>query len=362
MSRKLKTQKQFIEKAREIHNNKYNYFLVDYRNVQTKVKIVCPIHGIFEQRPYSHLQGSGCFKCSKNNKLTREKFIERSKQIYNNKYDYSLVEYKNAQTKVIIICPIHGIFEQLPQNHLLGQGCRKCSIGTLTIEIFIQRAKEIHGDKYDYSKVEYINNKTKVKIFCPTHGGFEQEPRRHLKGMGCLKCYFESKFSSTEKFIEKSKQIHGDKYNYSKVEYVNSKTKVKIICKEHGSFWQVPESHLKGMGCSRCTISKGEEKIREFLESNNIKFKTQKTFQGCKYIGLLKFDFYLPENNLCIEYQGIQHYKSVKWFGGEDKFKELQEKDRIKKQYCKDNDIKLLEIRYNQFKNIDKILENNVKD
>jgi hypothetical protein len=172
--------------------------------------------------------------------LTTEIFIKRSIVIHKNKYDYSLVNYKNSRTKVKIICPIHGEFEQLPNNHLTGQICNECfkKSKLLTNEIFIKRSNIIHNNKYDYSLVEYKNNKTKVKIICPIHGEFEQQPSKHLGGGGCRKCSILYKTLSLSEFIKKSKEMHGDKYDYSLVEYKNSQIKVKIICPIHGIFNQ----------------------------------------------------------------------------------------------------------------------------
>ena len=183
------TTEQFIEKAKTIHGDIYDYSLVEYKNNHTKVKIICPEHGIFEQSPYTHSRGQGCSTCGGKKKLTTEQFIEKAKTIHGDIYDYSLVEYKNNHTKVKIICPIHDIFEQIPTNHLKGKGCSKCKGGIkLTIKKFIEKAKVVHGDKYDYSLVEYKNAKTKVRIICPIHGVFEQIPSSHLNGNGCYKC------------------------------------------------------------------------------------------------------------------------------------------------------------------------------
>lgn len=143
----------------------------------------------------------------------------------------------------------------------------------LTCEEFIIKAKQIHGDKYDYSKAEYINSQTKVCIICPKHGEFLQTPNMHLKGQGCPKCakksIGEKKKMSLDLFIEKSKQIHKDKYDYSKVNYVNAKVKVCIICSEHGEFWQTPDNHLQGKGCIKC----GHEYV------NSLKLQSLKAFK-----------------------------------------------------------------------------------
>jgi len=188
------TTEQFIKKARAVHGDKYDYSLVDYKNAKIKVKIICHEHGVFEQRPGSHLSGNGCPKCSVINskekqRYTVDQFIEKAKTVHGDRYNYKFVDYKNNHIKVMIVCPVHGIFEQIPNGHLQGQGCSKCKGGIkLTTEQFIKKARAVHGDKYDYSLVEYKNAKTKIKIICPIHGIFEQTPDSHLHGAGCSKC------------------------------------------------------------------------------------------------------------------------------------------------------------------------------
>jgi len=348
---KLLTTEIFIKRSIVIHKNKYDYSLVNYKNSRTKVKIICPIHGEFEQLPNNHLTGQICNECFKKSKLlTNEIFIKRSNIIHNNKYDYSLVEYKNNKTKVKIICPIHGEFEQQPSKHLGGGGCRKCSIlyKTLSLSEFIKKSKEMHGDKYDYSLVEYKNSQIKVKIICPIHGIFNQTPNSHLYGKGCKICTGLNKLTSNE-FIKKSKKIHGDKYDYSLVKYRNGQSKVKIICPKHGEFNQIANNHTsKKYGCPICKESKGETIITQYLDNLNIKYHKQKIFDKCKNKNFLPFDFYLPEHNVCIEYDGLQHYEPIEFFGGIDSLKKYQKNDKIKNEYCKKNNIHLIRIKYDE--------------
>ena len=184
--------------------------------------------------------------------LTTEEFIERSRKVHGDKYDYSKVEYVNNRTKVCIICPTHGEFYQEPISHMNGFGCAKCNNRKrLTTEEFVEHARMVHGDKYDYSKVDYKNNQTKVCITCKEHGDFFQTPLHHLGGHGCPKCNGGAS-SSTEEFIEKAKNVHGDRYGYSRTQYKNYFSKVTITCVEHGDFLQFPGDHLRGCGCPRC--------------------------------------------------------------------------------------------------------------
>lgn len=244
----------FIKKANLKHNFKYDYSLVKYSSLRDKVKIICPKHGIFAQSAKSHLNGHGCPRCYGNNHATRDDFISKARSIHGNKYDYSLVEYINSTTKIIINCTVHGLFEQKPQDHLSGYGCPVCGGSQkLTTKEFIKRAKETHGEKYDYSLVEYKNGKTKVKIICPKHGVFFQTPQLHILGSNCPKCVGKSKLTTIE-FIEIARKIHGNKYDYSKVEYHSIDKKVSIICPVHGEFKQTARDHIYlKRGCIACS-------------------------------------------------------------------------------------------------------------
>jgi len=341
---------QFIEKAKEIHGNKYDYSLVDYKNIRTKIKVICLKHGEFEQTPGKHLMGRGCLSCGKlkrKHPITNSDFIKRSREIHGNKYDYSLVDYKNMKSKIKIICPKHGIFTQTPIAHLNGSSCTKCYL--INTKDFIEKAKEIHGNKYDYSLVNYIHSHTKIKIICKKHDIFEQTPHNHIINKTiCPKCSYYKKTKNITKFIDDANKTHNNKYDYSLVNYVNNKTKVEIICPEHKIFKQSPIDHIRGCGCPTCKSSKGELKIRNYLKKHKISFEPQHSFDDCKNILQLSFDFYIPEKNICIEFDGIQHFQPVKYFGGEDEFKLTQLRDKIKNKYCKDNNIKLLRIKYNE--------------
>jgi hypothetical protein len=295
-------------------------------------------------------------------------FIKECKKIHIDKYDYSLVNYINNKTKVKIICPEHGVFEQCKNHNFIFEVrpdiflqnrtlCPKCKNFIFDNETFIKKSKIIHGDKYDYSLVNYINTETKVKIICQKHGEFQQTPHNHLNGNSCPSCVKNKKLSTND-FIEKSKKIHNDKYDYSLVNYINYKTKVKIICPEHGLFEQKSDIHLSGCGCSKCNESKGEKKIRIFLLENNIKFVEQKKYSLCKNKKSLPFDFYLPIYNLCIEYDGIQHYIIKKFFGGKEGFEKLKKNEKIKNSFCEKNNINLLRISYKDYDNIENIIKN----
>jgi hypothetical protein len=253
----------FIQKAKAKHNSKYDYSKVNYVNYRTKVKIICPKHGDFEQTPKDHLRG-GCSKCGietagNNRRKNKDKFTQQARSVHGDKYDYSKVVYVKAIEKVIIICPKHGEFMQEPTSHLSGHGCPTCVGQNKNSQIFVEQAKEVHRDKYDYSKVVYVKAREKIIIICSKHGEFMQSPRDHLDGRGCKKCALERPLRfSHEEFMTKIKAKHGDKYDYSKTKYVGSEKKMTIICKLHGEFLQRAGNHLSGHGCPICF---GNEKI-----------------------------------------------------------------------------------------------------
>ncbi len=358
MGKKL-TKEEFILKAIGIHGDRYDYSLVDYIGMKNNIKIKCYIHGEFEQTPDNHLQGKGCMICGGRNALTTKTFIEKSKKIHGEKYDYSLVNYMNYETKVKIKCFIHGEFEQTPSNHLQGYDCYFCyGNQNLSSYEFIEKAILIHNNKYNYSKINYINTKLKIDIICPVHGDYKQTPNKHLNGSGCPKCV--GKFKTTNDYINEVKKVHNNKYDYSLVNYINSISKIKIICPVHGEFEQKSNIHLRGNGCSKCSLSKGEIKIEEYLRLNNFIFFVQKRFKNCKNKNSLPFDFYLPDHNICIEYDGEQHYKSINYFGGDNSFNNTKLNDAIKTKYCLDNNIKLIRIPYTE-KDIERYLMEEIK-
>jgi hypothetical protein len=285
--------------------------------------------------------------------ITTDDFVKMAKEIHGDKYDYSKTDYKGKQKKVKIICPIHGEYETQANYHLEGRECRKCasqkrnSKYSLGNEKFTNRAKEIHGDKYNYDDVNYSNNSNKVQINCPIHGPFFQSPDKHLRGDGCRKC--SGKDKTTEEFITQAKEVHGNKYDYSNVDYETATKKIKIICPIHGEFEQSPNNHLTGYGCKTCSESQGEKLIDKIFTKHGISFVRQKTFSDCtntllgKSCRKLPFDFYLTEKNILIEFDGQQHFVPV-W--GEEGLEKIQRTDKLKNQYCEKNGIKLIRIPY----------------
>lgn len=233
-----------------------------------------------------------------------------------------------------------------------------------TAESFIERAKEIHGDKYDYSKVNYINCKTKVCIICPEHGKFWQTPDHHLRSIGCPRCKdiikgFHHR-KSFEQFKKRAAEKHGSFYTYPEQKISSVYDKLRIICPRHGEFMQSAHGHLRGAGCPFCSSSRGEKAIKKFLNENSISFVPQKAFESLKIKKVLRYDFYLPEKNLLIEYNGRQHYEPVERFGGKEQLRRQRHHDWLKRKFARDSGIRLLTIPYTQFNMIEEILKENL--
>lgn len=368
--RKL-TRGEFILKARCVHGWKYNYSEAEYVNMKTPIKIICPNGHTFFQRPDDHLRGKGCAECYGNVTSTKEKFVQKSKQIHGNKYDYSKVIYKNRQTEVCIICPIHGEFWQTPANHLKGKGCIKCAgVERKTMEQFVLEARKIHGDKYIYHG-EYINWKTEIPIECTVnnHGIFYQTPNSHLCGKGCPKCKAElsslRQIGTLEDFIKEAKEKHGDRYTYENAIYKGCDTNLLVTCSIHGDFEITPYQHIhREQGCSKCRFCHGETKISLWLDNHNIEYVSQYTINLPTLLfqrNQIRVDFYLPNLNIVIEFHGEQHYSKNKFFHkDEDAFQMQIERDNRLRQYCKQNKIRLIEIPYTKIKEVDKILDKKI--
>ena len=262
----------FVQLSHRKHGEQYDYSKAarDFCNYQSIVTIICLIHGAFKQRAGNHTHmGHGCIKC-RNQKLssTTEAFIEKAQQIHDQRWDYSRVEYKNSATNVEIGCPDHGFFWQTPGSHIKQQaGCPECAkwaIGRAngrSQEEFIAAAEAIHGGTYDYSSVVYKQQYEEVNVFCHRHGTFSQLPKLHLKGCGCPKCADERGSqkivkAAAEGFEQKAHEVHGQRYGYDNIEYTGYNDKVSVTCPEHGDFDVKPSKHFQGQGCPQCSTSK----------------------------------------------------------------------------------------------------------
>jgi len=279
MPAKRLTQEEFLQRAKAIHGDKYDYSLSKYVNHKIKMTIICPSHGKFSQLPSNHLAGHGCYKCREENRykcraISQENFIKRARLKHGNRYDYSKCIYTHMLKKVTIICKKHGEFQIHANNHVRGFGCKKCVHEIrFSVDEFIKRAKKIHGRKYNYDlvKSQYVNMRTNVEIICPIHGLFKQTPYSHLQGNYCFKCAMEKRASrhqrmSQKEFVDRARKIHRNKYDYSKTIHDPNIVRclrlslVTITCPKHGDFKQTAQSHLAGNGCPKCNhiISKLE--------------------------------------------------------------------------------------------------------
>jgi hypothetical protein len=261
----------FIRRAMAVHGLLYDYSRSIYKGSETKLVIICRKHGPFRQSPYNHTSPRlrcGCPRCgairsgSKQRRQAGEKFIQRARALHGQKYDYSKAEYKDAHTKVCIVCPVHGEFWQQADSHIRECGCPKCGATRrgrqkrdIASKLFRSKAKRIHGSKYDYSETHYTLATADVVIICPKHGPFLQSPNHHLSGNGCPGCALESRkihfAKGSARFHKDARAVHGNRYSY-RDEYVNCKAPVTIMCRKHGPFQQSPSTHLRGAGCPKC--------------------------------------------------------------------------------------------------------------
>jgi hypothetical protein len=296
-----------------------------YKNYSKKVWFKCDQCNIeFESKPNNVFNGKWCRKCGhkssgEKQRMSISTFIERATNIHGNKYNYSTVVLSGVDTEVNIICDIHGQFNQTPYNHLTSYGCNKCARiiaaekRKLSFAEFITRANIIHENKYDYSKVQYKSYLTPIVIVCSTHGYYEQLPAVHLRGNGCKSCGIESMIKkqslTTDEFINRAKLVHGDKYNYESTIYINSKTNVNIVCKDHGKFTQNPYNHLKGCGCRQCITNTHSKQCIEWIQFMEIYLNKyiqhvlndgEFIITGTKY----KADGYIKDTNTILEFNG----------------------------------------------------------
>ena len=349
----------FVKKSNLKHDYKYNYDKFIYVDSKTKGEIICPIHGSFWQTPQAHVRGNECPFCANNKRGKKDsidQFIEKANVVHNNKYNYSKVEYVNAQTKVCIICPEHGEFWQTPQAHINGQGCPKCANRGMSLNEIIEQAKKIHNNKYDYSKLNVKNKQEKGEIICPIHGSFWQTLSKHLYGRGCPKCGITtrsiSKTFTKEKFILKAITIFDDKDDFTNFTYEKMNKKAKFSCKIHGEYEMRPYDYLQGHRCPICgnVESKPENDIKEFCQSflgeENVQSRNKIVLKG------KELDIYIPSKKFAIEYNGLRWHSEE---FGKDRYYHLSKTDECKKQ-----GVKLIQIFEDEYLNHKEIVMNKI--
>lgn len=283
-----------------------------------------------------------------------EQFITEACNVHGNRYDYSRAEYTNANKLIDIVCALHGTFSTTPSRHLRGVGCAACyeiQRRELMQTQFLDRAYQVHGDRYDYTSVVYQGARELVAIRCFDHGVFYQSPNNHMKGVNCPVCAQlqrpVSKQLTFEEFCNRAAYIHGTTYTYPAQPFEGlTGHKIIITCSTHGNFIQSPRKHIAGHGCPLCRESWGERTIAALLDTWQVSYERQKRFAGLQRQAALAFDFYLPDYNLLIEYDGQQHFEPVAHFGGEKKHRAIKEADAIKQQWTQQNGIALLRIPY----------------
>lgn len=310
----------FLTRAKLFHRDKYDYFLMEYINVKTKIKIICPKHGLFFQTPDAHFR-SGCKKCGTESAHLKQRsntldFVEKAKKIHKDFYNYSRVDYIANDKKVIITCKLHGDFSQSPANHLIGKGCSECNKEKLrkkfakTTDNFINESKSKFKDFFDYSSTVYCSGRIPVEIKCPVHGIFKINPYYHLKSnYGCTKCgrvaggVFKQK--GNDFYIKAFTYKHGKKYIYPNLDNLVLKraNKINVICPIHGLFTVSVSNHLAGNGCIKCAYknTKIELSIQKILKEININFIEKDRI----VIRPKELDIFIPNYNLAIDCHGI---------------------------------------------------------
>lgn len=335
------------DKLYKIHKDKYEFIFSDVIDTRSKIKIKCR-HGIKELQIRSLLQGQGCIYCKgkKWSELDLKKHLTKihNKLIYED--GFMCGEYLN------IICKEHGNFNIKKDRHLRGQGCPKCSKRKkYDQKFFIDSIIKKFNNTYLYDKCIFKSFKEKVIITCRKHGDFKTYPSYLLNGNGCKLCRNENNSYSKEYFLQKCLERHPE-IDHSILEYNGVNNNIKLICKKHGIFEQNAGYYLNySKGCKYCNETKGEKKIRIYLENNNIKYKQQ-----YKNYGFI-FDFYIEDYNTYIEFNGRQHYEPIEFFGGVESFDKQLSKDILKDKILEKDNIKLIKIGYWQINKVDDILK-----
>jgi hypothetical protein len=350
------TKQEFLDRAREMHGYKYQYpTLSDKILSQDNIDII--YNGIlYKQKVVKHILLGRCPEKNTPTKTT-EQFIREAEEVWGKgKYDYSLTDYKGALKNIKVIYD-GVVFEQTAVSHL-----RSAPELNMNQDWFIKKSHDKWGkDRYDYSLVEYKDCKTKVKIIYKKTGEiFEQTPTGHFAG--APENIRLSVRKTTEQFIKEANEVHDFKFYYEKTNYIKNQTKVIITCPVHGDFEQIPLAHLQGNGCVNCNESRGEKSVAKYLDKNNISYYRQHKFSDCKNVFQLPFDFYLPKYRTAIEFDGIQHYEPMEFFGGLEAYERLKKNDKIKSDYCEENYIDLIRIRYDQADRIFEILKESLKN
>jgi hypothetical protein len=399
---------QILEKFLSVHNNRYDYSKFEYVSYHIKSIIICNEHGEFLQSPSKHILGQGCKIC--NNKFSINDIKDKLYKIHRDKYEFIFGDVIDTRSKIKIkcnhgikelqicsllqgqgciyckgkkwsefylkthlikinsnliyedgfmngkylniICKEHGNFNIKKDRHLSGQGCPKCSKRKkYDQDFFINSVIKKFDNIYTYDKCFFNSFREKVIITCKKHGDFETYPSYLLNGNGCKLCRNENNSHSKEYFLKKCLERHPE-IDHSILEYNGVNNNIKLICKKHGVFEQNAGYYLNySKGCKYCSETKGEKKIRIYLEGINLKYKQQYKKYG------FTFDFYIPDYNTYIEFNGRQHYEPIEFFGGTESYNKQLSKDILKDHILEKYNIKLIKIGYWQINKVDDILK-----
>jgi len=367
---------EFAIQAPLLHGKNLDFSKSIYKGSKEEIEVRCLIHGVYTTTPGSLLQGCGCKQCGRKKAGIKKsnglpKFIEKAIAMHGEAtYDYSLVKYINNKTDVSIICPLHGSFLQTPDAHAgaRGQGCPECGhirsnqAKKLTFNQFLARATHLHKDMFIYEKESYNSTKDSLNITCLRCGkGFKQTPTDHFNcSEPCPVCG--KRYLDGDVFIERANKVHKNRYTYPNLSFKSAKDHVLILCQVHGEFSQIADNHQAGNGCPRCADyinSRGSKRIAEYLTKNNVPFESEKKFHNLrsKKCTPLRFDFFLAEYSLLIEFDGRQHFEPVSVFGGEDGFNDLIENDRLKNEWAIQNSYHLVRISFSDENLIEEMLD-----
>ena len=344
----------FFAKCREVHGDTYDYADVVFTKASDKLTFTCRTHGEFAQLGYAHRHGQGCPVCAaakrrKNMTSSTSKFIASAARIHGDAYTYDNTVYTTARGKLTISCREHGDFVQVAKNHLDGSGCPVCALARRSESLvkststFVEQAKNVHGDRYDYEDTQYTKAANTVSIKCRVHGVFTQLPYVHLRGAGCSKCgnivSSNTRAATQAEYESKARRAHGSKYEYGA--YSRAHASLEIECPEHGVFTQLAHNHVQGMGCPRCaaTSSQPEQDITAFISSSG--YVATSRYRPDWMQGK-ELDIFVPELNLAIEYCGSWVHNSTRNPFGAPTKKEWYHYDKWK--LCRDNGVTLLTI------------------
>lgn len=373
----------FFEKLHEMYGNRYDTSLVDYKDREKHITLICPEHGLFTIRPRTLFNGEkgkaphGCWKCSglpdpsENHPLTAKEFYRRVEIIYRNKsITFKRKRNVSMKTKITAICAKHGGITHTAEWWLNRKGCEYCN-GKFFPGDWMKNAKAVHGDKYEYVGEAPKKYNSFIHYICHTHGLQKQRYDIHVQqGCGCAYCTGHLPRSieiRKENFLKKAHKKYGDLFTYNMDEYKNNDTPISITCRIHKyTFKTTPDTHTRKNGsCPVCSMSSGELQIFLWLSKRNIEnipqyhIRNENPNLDIKY---LMVDFYVPTYNLFIEFQGEQHFKDVSFFR-RDKDWSLQKqqlRDQTMRDYCQRHNIRLLEIKFDQQEEIEKLLEETI--